>query len=251
MQRSLVGALRFVASSTTRAACPARLLDAPGDDRNDGASLGPSREASRCPRLIRIVVPRRICAVAVLALTACTADHDAPTEPVALARGDQTPPSAVGQQTPRSIDDRLVDLANRLPGFGGLAFNDDGSVRVWLLDERKSAIAEPVIRAFMQGRGKEVSGPGTPAAVLRFARGRFDWRDLVRWKRSARGIVFSHEGVRSLDADEVYNRITVGVAATADTASLRGALVAAGIPSGAVAFQASSTARMVHESTGA
>ncbi|MGH7428090.1 MAG: hypothetical protein ACREJ4_07000 [Candidatus Methylomirabilaceae bacterium] len=94
-----------------------------------------------------------------LAGVAACADYE-PTAP----RTDAGAPSAKAARPVQlgrlqTLDDKFVEIAQQVPGFGGLAFDDAGNVQVYLTDLAKTAVARLVIAAFMLGRVKDSDVP--------------------------------------------------------------------------------------------
>lgn len=166
-------------------------------------------------------------------ISACA--EDAPlTAPRVDARITAAPSPQARLQT---LDDKFVELAQQVPGFGGLAFDDAGNVQVYLTDLAMAEVARPVISAFMHGRSKDSDAAAQGTPPLRFVEGRFDFPQLKAWKDQLRAVVFRDQSVTFLDADEYRNRITVGVVAAGDEARVRDLIAPLGLPEGAVGFE--------------
>ncbi len=101
--------------------------------------------------------------------------------------------AASASPSPRfTADLELLQMAEGLPGFGGLFYDADGHANLYLLDP---------------GRAPLVKALGQDARILQ---GRFDFRDLYRWRGELRSLL-AHPGVVLLDIDETRNRIRLGI----------------------------------------
>lgn len=121
-------------------------------------------------------------------------------------------------QSPRTLDDELVRMAEEVPGFGGLYHDEDGTPHVFLTDLTQL----PKVQAFNED-------------VL-VHRGDFDFRDLDRWRQSLVALM-NRPGVVSLDVDESRNRVRLGVEAgtpAAATPAMERAIENLGVPTRAV-----------------
>lgn len=131
--------------------------------------------------------------------------------------------AAKGQKEPKlNLDQEFARMAEKVPGFGGLYVDAQGTPHVYLTD---------------LSRAREVQGLG---AGVKVHLGKYDFRDLVAWKAAARDLL-SRPGAVSLDIDETRNRIVLGVrreslgpVSMGVPAFLRGARV----PGGAVIVEA-------------
>ena len=141
------------------------------------------------------------------------------------------PSPARAQDTPYTEwpDDHWAEIAHRVPGFAGW-WLDGGTIVVWLVDTTQREAALQAIAAELPRRYRH---------TIRVRKADFDFIELREWKNLAIGdsaVVWS-------DADEVQNRVVVGVVDSASLASTRERLVAAGIPSAALVIEVDGPAR--------
>jgi len=125
------------------------------------------------------------------------------------------------------VDDELVQMGRAIPGFGGLFYDAEGYPNIYLRDTK----AAPALAALKSwGKGE-----------IRVLQGRYDFAQLVAWKRALRPAVLGQPGVVFLDADETRNRVVVGIdgtqAKSLDTGGLDKALALKGVPREAVLYQ--------------
>src|SRR4051795_5203576 len=140
------------------------------------------------------------------------------------------PSIALAAQRPEPmnpVDDELVQIGRAIPGFGGLFYDAEGYPNVYLRDT-KAAPALAALKSWGEGE-------------IRVLQGRYDFAQLVAWKRALRPAVLGQPGVVFLDADETRNRVVVGVdaaqAKSLDTGGLDKALALKGVPREAVLYQ--------------
>lgn len=160
---------------------------------------------------------------------------------MALAQGSAGSELAL----PPTLDEQLVELAERVPGFGGV-YHDyaTGRVIVHLKDLSQASAARKAVGAFLTRRPL-LPGVGEPKAdvprasrrrpTMAFAKAEHDFRDLARWRRQL------EEAGRDLwtmsDIDDIANRVLIGVIDEAARVELSDALEGLGIPRGAVTIR--------------
>jgi hypothetical protein len=104
---------------------------------------------------------------------------------VASAQDDGLP-----TEMPLTLDQEYAEMAERVPGFGGLYLDERGTTHVYLVD---------------LAREREVQSLGERVEVHQ---GDYDFRDLYAWKNELRNLL-SREGMVSLDIDETRNRLVL------------------------------------------
>jgi hypothetical protein len=133
-----------------------------------------------------------------------------------------SPPEEGALRPVHSIDDELVQIGREIPGFGGLFYDGEGRLTLYLLDP--------------QGAGAAAKSLGADVRVLR---GDYEFERLVAWRHELRPLL-GLPGVSFLDSDEGRNRVVVGVDSRAeglDLGRLESEIFAAGVPREAVVFQ--------------
>ncbi len=119
---------------------------------------------------------------------------------------------------PPTLDEEYAQLAEQIPGFGGLYLDDRGTTHVYLQDLSQT---------------DDVQDLGETVEVHQ---GQYDFRDLFAWKAVLRSQL-GRDGAVMLDIDEARNRLLFGVeidGLVAFQADLEGVLRTAGIPAAAV-----------------
>ncbi|ARA93984.1 MAG: hypothetical protein D6685_00560 [Bacteroidetes bacterium] len=141
--------------------------------------------------------------------------------------GRITPHRLQSAQPFQTLDDRLAEVADRVPGFGGLFFDEDGRLHVYQLDPSLSSRTTAALDLLTD------LDPATRADA-RVLEATYDFRQLQEWRLLVRQNLLGHDGVMSLDIDERVNRLTVGIEDAAHREQTRAALEALGIPEEAV-----------------
>jgi hypothetical protein len=133
---------------------------------------------------------------------------------VAISAGNSNPAASPGPSQPNEFetpDDRLAAVARQVPGFGGMFFDQDGILQVYMLGQ-KGPLSE-ALTAFLDdvitrevGRGERLSQKG-----FEIREGKYDFLDLHRWQRQMAPAVLSLPGVVFTDIDDTTNRLRIGI----------------------------------------
>ncbi len=123
-------------------------------------------------------------------------------------------PVAAGQTQTDEVetsDDQLAAVAKQVPGFGGMYFDLDGTLQVYLLEQK-----EPVSDALMAtldeiittvvGRGERLSKNG-----VEILEGQYGFLDLHSWHNQMSPSMLTIPGVVYTDLDEKFNRLRIGI----------------------------------------
>ncbi len=173
-----------------------------------------------------------------LALTACDNRTVAPSDD-AMSPTFNTAGQPGASGLVRTLDDEFSDLAGEVPGFGGLYYDDDGTLTVRLKDTGRADAARSPVSAFLvrqAGRSPARLGqiPGEVGAMRAIA-ARYDFRELRAWYT---GQVIpslgATDGVTMTDIDERRNRIVIGVRDLSTGGAITTRLSGLGIPADAV-----------------
>ena len=154
---------------------------------------------------------------------------------------------------PQNIDDALVQIEAKAPGFGGMFFKD-GRLQVYMKSSDlstqalvaqkgtvKNAVTAVMGSSFLSRplRSNDLTSDSSLSALqvaeadVDVLAGQYAVSELVSWKSKSNS-VFSLKGVVFIDMDEATNRVRVGVEKGTSEAAVRAALSAQGIPAGAV-----------------
>lgn len=138
---------------------------------------------------------------------------DAPTSPSARI-GDPIM-SRAGESkvfVRRGDEQRFVDIANVIAGFGGFYFDKHGNLTAFLTDLRHSEDARSLLMPEFT-RWKQSSRIARSASrQIQFVKGAFDIRDLLDWRDQLGPKLARISGIVFLDMEEDQNRLAIGIA---------------------------------------
>jgi hypothetical protein len=180
------------------------------------------------------------------------------------ARTDVTHPQ--DQSLTRSVttlDDQFMRIAEQIPGFGGLFFDENGVLNVYMkaveappnataLRELQMRVVTAIAEVMGQNFFAQARGPrGGPAKQAlpelakesKILKGKFDVLQLAVWRKSL-DQVLSMPGVVFTDLDEQQNRLTVGIEASTERKSIEAQVNALGIPQEAVIIEVTEPTRV-------
>jgi hypothetical protein len=135
------------------------------------------------------------------------------TGKAALNTGNSNPAAAGFAQMDEieTSDDRLAAVAREVPGFGGMFYDQDGTLQVYMSGQKGPAPAaliaslDDVITREI-GRGERLSGSG-----IEILDGQYGFLDLYNWQQQMSPAVLALPGVVFTDIDEKTNRLRIGV----------------------------------------
>lgn len=143
-----------------------------------------------------------------------------------------TPHTPSAQASPVALqhlvgsDREFAELAQQVPGFAGMYFDEGGAPVVRLKDAGQRGVAQTVLSKVLASRGRSV-------AAMRFASADYDFPQLVAWRRQFPAIQ-GVAGVVSTGIDERANRLRFGVVDAAARQRVLAKLDELNIPRGAV-----------------
>jgi hypothetical protein len=177
--------------------------------------------------LVSVVV---LCALLAISFTGDTGK-------VAMSTGKSNPVvSAAPAQTPvETLDEQLANIAKQVPGFGGMFYDQDGILQVYMEGQKapmsatSMAFLEQVITSEV-GNGERLSGRG-----MEILQGQYDFLTLHNWQQQMTPEVLDIPGVVFTDNHEGKNRLEIGITDLPGAAeAVEGVLSKLGIPRAAV-----------------
>ena len=159
------------------------------------------------------------------------------SEPAAAQQAST--PADIDQSNGRTLDEQLLDVARRDPAFGGMFFDNDGRLTMYVV---KSTLAAQDGNSRLAGMSLEVESAFRdhpmmePASTMRMnvRPAEYSFIDLYGWHQTLRSNVSRLPGVVLTDIAEDQNRVRVGVESASDAALIRARLASLGIPGGSV-----------------
>lgn len=171
-------------------------------------------------------MPRILCIAALVLIAACSEEH--PTGPIQRGSPERSARDrgiVVGPPV-RTLDDQLAELADSVPGFGGL-FISAGEIHAFLSDLGQAThLRARLATSVLLSRHHE--------KPIRILMGRYGFRDLKIWNDRLVQLMASQPGVVSFDINEAENKLNVTVANPEITALVNDAVRMSGIPADAV-----------------
>lgn len=174
---------------------------------------------------------------AVLALGACN------DQPVPVGPADPNPATdavgviMAGQRIPRPHEEKFVELASRISGFGGFFYDENGNLVAHLTDLRQSAAARAALEPILRSRRHSAHGRAGAQPEIILRQGQYGFSELSMWRDQMADPVLDIPGVTFTDLDEGLNQLTVGVLSDDARAQVEARLVGLNIPLAAVKFE--------------
>jgi hypothetical protein len=166
-------------------------------------------------------------AVAIVLLAGACSDNP-PTEP----SGIESDGALFGKVTQSSratagtLDARLTQIAERVPGFGGIFYGEDGALNVVMAGGGQ--VQAGTVRQSLAGHLSAL-GVDVDAQPVRVVRGRYDFAQLNAKHQAVAGLL-RIDNVVFTDADEVANRVTIGVADEATASAVMAQIAMLNLP---------------------
>jgi hypothetical protein len=142
---------------------------------------------------------------------------------------------------PTGIDAEFLSIAQEIPGFGGFYYDGAGTLNVVMAPTMRP-LAEAEVRSRLAPRLEAMGQDPSAVQGAVFHAGEYDFAALDALHRRASSVL-SLAGVVFTDADEVLNRVTVGVENAAAAAAVEHALAMLGVPTEAVVLRESAPVR--------
>lgn len=179
----------------------------------------------------------RIVSVASLAVclgTGCGASEAGSTRAslVSGTRPEDSRGAGLPSSRPSGLDAQFLDVARQAPEFAGYYFDTSHRLVVVTTDlsakERVRAAVQPLLEQH-----------GIPASqAVEFRLGEYSWSQLYAWRQVMLNLGREvAESFNTLDADEVRNRVVVGVTKASDEAAVRQYAERNGVPAGALVVE--------------
>ena len=120
-------------------------------------------------------------------------------------------PGAAQTNDFETSDDLLANVAKQVPGFGGMFFDRDGTLQVYMVDQKEPLSATSMaflgdVIAREIGGGERLSGRG-----MEIREGQYDFLALHGWHQQMSPEVLAIPGVVSTDIDDGENQLRVGI----------------------------------------
>ncbi|MBC8646354.1 MAG: hypothetical protein H7X85_04275, partial [Thermoanaerobaculia bacterium] len=147
-----------------------------------------------------------------------------------------------------TLDEQLIEVARRVPGFGGMYFDDNGNLNVFLVEDAAALAPEAaearkaqLEKALLQVYGGEFLSAGrarrseekqeqvtAPPPTIQIVKADYDVLQLASWRAKVDRAL----GVRSVvftDLDERTNRLKIGIGPDATRDQVEAAIRESGV----------------------
>ncbi|WP_146009426.1 hypothetical protein [Deinococcus planocerae] len=193
-------------------------------------------------------------------LVACSQD-ETPGDTTVANPGTPLASQTVKEDASQTLDDKFLKVASKIDDFGGMFFNQDGDLEVYVqpptggvFDAEDSNKKIRVKNAVTEVFGQEVlfksnkkaasnlnsSASETVPAEVKLKEGAYSFKSLDYWyKRILSKVKFSE--VVFTDIDESRNRITIAVSNDAEFSQVNQLLTSLGVPKNAVLLEIGKT----------
>lgn len=122
-----------------------------------------------------------------------------------------------------TMDELLLEVAKKVPEFGGMFLDADGVLQVFLLDTGKLADAEKAI-------AEEFGSEALPEAGVETLQADYGFQQLYNWHRAHRMETLALPGVVSVSIQEMTNRVKVRIESEAARGEVEQSLADQGVP---------------------
>jgi hypothetical protein len=175
-------------------------------------------------------------------VAACNRDRLLPTgapRSVSTSLNQSAGRKVVGSTHRRPAEDRIVALANEIPGFAGMFLTPAHELVALVRDTTPqragSALATSALRAHVASDGFGLPTRDRPSTV-RVLPADYDFQTLSNYRDFISDSLLGSNGVVSVNLDQPINRVTVGVLASGSTSQLTQIITGRGIPINAIHF---------------
>lgn len=128
-------------------------------------------------------------------------------------------------------DELLKKIAEQIPGFGGMFYDENGQLTVYVTQSAPGAqpMAEARIAAVLSNNNQlAATGP------LRVVAGQYEFLQLKGWHDRMQSDVLGADGVILIDVDERNNRLRIGVQKQEQQGAVKEQIAKLGIPEAAI-----------------
>jgi len=165
---------------------------------------------------------------------ACSRD-EAPTAPGEPVEIDRSAIASTAMQP--TMDEFYLALSEDIAGFGGMYFDDSGSLQVIMTDTVLASAAQADLENLRTTLSTAFAHRTVSPAQVKFRPGKYSFRQLLSWKRLLIAELGGIEEIVWFDADESANRVDVGVSSQGSPASVKAEAIRAGVPEDAIRIE--------------
>jgi len=119
--------------------------------------------------------------------------------------------SPYAKATEISPVDSLSDLAQQIPGFGGLFIDDSGQLTIYLTDPDQQQAKAKEVLSNSELIAQSLSHQSASVSDMQVLKGQYTFITLHEWKKEVSRKVLIIEGVHSAGIDQSRNKLSIGV----------------------------------------
>ncbi|HEX8275758.1 MAG TPA: S1 family peptidase [Longimicrobiaceae bacterium] len=173
-----------------------------------------------------------------LAVLAACADKPSPSE--ATAPGAAAAASAAPQvrRFSRGIEDEFLQMqSSEVPGFGGFYVDEAGDIVAYVTDSADEPRARGAIQRLLARDARRFAREDGSRPSVHVRRGEYGFSQLVQWSDALQRGARPAHGISLFDADEMKNRVRIGIADRSQVAGIQALAESLGVPRGALHFE--------------
>jgi hypothetical protein len=175
---------------------------------------------------------------------------------VLACRRENAPQEASAGPANVTLDDKLIRVARLVPGFGGMYFDDNGNLNVYLVEDVRALAPEAaeakkaqLMKALIDVYGTGLLSEGkvrrseraeeqvaAPPPSVQIVKGDYDVLQLVEWRAKVDKALSIPEVVFT-DLDERTNRLKIGIGPGATREKVEAVIRESGVPSEAIVIE--------------
>src|SRR5262245_31480671 len=132
---------------------------------------------------------------------------------VAISAVNSNPAASPGpaQTNEMTSDDRLAEVGKQVSGFGGMFYDQDGTLQVYLL-EQKGPVSDALMASLDEVITREIGGGERLSSKgVEILEAQYSFLDLYSWHQQMSPAVLALDGVISTDIADGENRLRIGI----------------------------------------
>lgn len=156
-------------------------------------------------------VPVVLCtALSALALASCAEDRGPLTAPATQAPAAPSQRALTVSGVPRPDEDRFIQLAHEIPGFGGYFLDAQKHLVTYVADEASMSRSRSIMQDHLSRHSLGIGARDAVAGVL-IRKAAYSFLQLSAWRDSVYLHLLGTGDVLFDDLDEAINRVTIGI----------------------------------------
>jgi hypothetical protein len=172
-----------------------------------------------------------------LAVFAACADTPTSSGAAPAAPGASAAAAPQAKRFSRGIEDEFLQMQTEVPGFGGFYVDEAGDIVAYVTDLADESRARGAVQRLLLRDARRFARRDGSQPAVHVRKGEFGFSQLVDWsEKLQRGARPAH-GISLFDADEMRNRVRIGIADQGQAAGIQALAGSLGVPRGALHFE--------------